>query len=184
MAKPKTPIYTLPHGIEVIGEYAAKGKNRYWRVRIRPHPFFPNVPVVCGGCDVRRSRVILASKLGRALTPKEHAHHGDEDRNNDTPHNIEPLSPAEHNRHHKIGTKHHAKSRAKTSATLKRLYATGVMVPRPTIGSKQWSAKLTEKQAARIKRSSEKTGVLVARYGVSRTTIKQIRNGKIWRHVL
>ena len=37
---PKSPIYVLPHGIEVIGEYAPSRKNRYWRVRIRPHRFF------------------------------------------------------------------------------------------------------------------------------------------------
>jgi hypothetical protein len=132
MCRPlKAPIYVLPHGIEVIGEYQPDASNRYWRVRIRPHRFFPGVRVVFGGMYVHRSRAILASKLGRALTPSEHAHHGDEIREHDTPGNLEPLSAAEHNRHHKTGSRHSEASRAKTSATLTRLYAAGVMAPKP-----------------------------------------------------
>jgi hypothetical protein len=180
---PKAPLYVLPHGIEVIGEYPARGKNRYWRVRIRPHRFFPDAPVVSNGIYVRRSRVVLASKLGRALTPAEHAHHRDEDRNSDVPGNVELLTAAEHNRHHKTGSKHTAASRAKTSETLKRMYAAGVMTPHPTIGSRQWCAKLTEESATSIKHSTERTAALVKKHGVSRTVIKQIRSGKIWRHV-
>lgn len=122
---PKAPIYTLPHGIEVIGEYAPKGKNLYWRLRIRPHPFFPNAVVRFGGIYVRRNRVILASKLGRALTAEEHAHHADEDRDNDSPKNIERLSAADHNRHHKTGSRHSAASKARTSQSLKQAYADG-----------------------------------------------------------
>lgn len=129
--KPKAALYVLPHGIEVIGEYPPDTSNRYWRVRIRPHRFFPGVRIVCGGMYVHRSRAILASKLGRALTPAEHAHHGDEIRDHDMPGNLEPLSAAEHNRHHKTGSRHSAASRAKTSATLKRLYAAGAMTPKP-----------------------------------------------------
>lgn len=127
----KAPIYVLPHGIEVVGEYPPDASNRYWRVRIRPHPFFPGVPVRSNGIDVRRSRAILASKLGRALTPGEHAHHGDENTSNDAPANVERLTAVEHNRHHKTGARHRPESRAKTSATLKRLYAEGAMQPRP-----------------------------------------------------
>ncbi len=127
--KQKAPIYTLPHGIEVIGEYPARGKNPYARLRIRPHPFFPNVKVVSNGIKVRRSRVLLAAKLGRALTQKEHAHHSDENRQNDTMENVVPLSPAEHNRLHKTGAKHRAESKAKTSASLKLAFAEGRHAP-------------------------------------------------------
>ena len=127
---PQKPLYVLPHGIEVIGEYPARGKNRYWRVRIRPHPFFPDVPVVHGGCYVRRSRAVLASKLGRALTPEEHAHHEDEDRDNDVPSNVESLSAAQHNRHHKTGSRHREESKAKTSASVRRAFAEGRITPR------------------------------------------------------
>ena len=70
--KPNPPIYVLPHGIEVIGEYAPNAKCPYWRVRIRPHRFFPNAPVVSNGIYVRRNRVMLAAKLGHALLPAEH----------------------------------------------------------------------------------------------------------------
>jgi hypothetical protein len=128
---PKAALYVLPHGIEVIGEYAPTAKNRYWRVRIRPHPFFPGLRVRFGGIYIHRSRAVLASKLGRALTPTEHAHHGDDGPHADTAANVQALSAAEHTRHHKTGTKHSAASRAKTSATLKALYAAGVMKAHP-----------------------------------------------------
>ncbi|MEJ5127664.1 hypothetical protein WH367_16605 [Comamonas sp. MYb21] len=132
---------------------------------------------------MRRSRVVLASKLGRPLTPAEHAHHDDEDRDNDSISNIKVLTPAEHNRLHKTGTRHRPDSRAKTSTSLKRSYATGAKKPTAILGSQQWCAKLTEKEASTIKHSKEGTTALSNRYGVSRTVIKQIRNGKIWKHV-
>ena len=123
--KPKQPLYVLSHGIEVVGEYPARGANPYARVRMRPHPFFPGVRVVCGAIVVHRSRAVLASKLGRALTPQEHAHHDDECRDNDAPDNVEPLSAAEHNRHHKTGSKHTEQAKARISAGLKRAIAEG-----------------------------------------------------------
>ena len=123
--KPNQPLYVLPYGIAVIGEYAPSGANRYWRVRIRPHPFFSNVKVVSNGIGVRRSRVLLAAQLGRALTPQEHAHHGNEDRHNDAIDNLKLLPADEHMRHHKTSFSHSADSRAKTSASLTRAYAEG-----------------------------------------------------------
>lgn len=122
---PKAPVYVLPHGIEVIGEYPPKGNNAYWRVRIRPHQFFHHVVLRCGGIYVRRSRVILASKLGRALTCEEHAHHCNEDKVDDAGSNVEPISPAEHNRHHKTGTRHTETSKQQLRESMKRAYAEG-----------------------------------------------------------
>lgn len=122
---PLPPLYVLPHGIEVVGEYAPGKHNRYWRVRIRPHAFFPDVAVRFGGIYVRRSRVLLASKLGRALTPEEQAHHRDEDVDNESLENLAALTAAEHNRHHKTGAKHSPESRAKTAASLRAAYAEG-----------------------------------------------------------
>lgn len=181
--KALAPLYMLPHGIEVIGEYPARGKNRYWRVRIRPHRFFPNAPVVSNGIYVRRNRVVLASKLGRALTPAEHAHHRDEDRDRDVPDNVELLTAAEHNRHHKTGTKHRADSKEKTSRSLKHAYATGARIPTPMRGSQQGSSKITEADAAAIKHGGERTRDLVKRYGLSKTVVNQIKRGALWRHV-
>lgn len=122
--KQKPALYKLDHGIEVVGEYPAKGKNRYARLRIRPHRFFPGVPVVSNGIYVRKSRVLLAAKLGRALSPAEHAHHDDEDRTNDTAGNIELLTAAEHNKHHKTGTKHSTEAKQKISIAMKRHHST------------------------------------------------------------
>lgn len=59
----------------------------------------------------------------------------------------------------------------------------GLRVPKPARGSQQGGSKLTEQDALAIKHSTERTGALVERYRVSRTTVKQIRNGSIWRHI-
>lgn len=179
----KSPLYVLPHGIEVIGEYPPNSKTPYWRVMIRPHQLFPGVRVRRGGCIVRRSRAVLASALGRPLSPGEHAHHKDENRHNDSPDNIELLSAAEHNRHHKTGSRHKDDSKAKTSAALKAAYGSGAKVASRTLGIEQKSAKLTEEQASFIRHSTARTGELVEMFGVSRTVVKHIRNGKLWRHV-
>lgn len=119
------PLYTLDHGIIVVGEYAARGKNRYVRLRIRPHPFFPDAPIIANGILVRKNRVVLAAKLGRALLPSEHAHHDDEDPKNDSDGNIELLTASDHNKHHKTGAKHSAESKQKISQSLRRAYAEG-----------------------------------------------------------
>src|SRR5690606_39291446 len=108
MAKPKQPLYVPPHGIEVIGEYAPKGKNKYWRVRIRPHQFFPHVPVVSDGCYVRRSRVVLSAKIGRALLITEIAHHINENKQDDSPDYLEIDSLATHKSTTKSGIIHNA----------------------------------------------------------------------------
>lgn len=120
----KPPLYVLPHGIQVIGEYAPTKINPYWRVRIRPHRFF-NTKIISNGQHLRKNRVLLAAKLGRAIARHEHAHHKDENRENDSMRNIERLTAAEHNRHHHIGLRHTKKIRAQISASLKRCYAEG-----------------------------------------------------------
>lgn len=128
----KQPLYVLPRGIEVVGEYAPTKKNPYWRVRIRPHAFFPEVRERCGGIYVRRSRVILAAKLGRALTAQDIAHHRDEDKLHDSLPNVELQSVAEHNRHHKTGARHSCAARARIAEGVRRAYAEG-RHPRPAI---------------------------------------------------
>lgn len=145
MGRPLKPaLYVLPHGIEVIGEYRPNAKCPYWRVRIRPHRFFPGVPVISGGCYVRRSRAVLASKLGRVLTAHEHAHHGDEDRGNDATHNVDSLTAADHNRHHKTGTRHTEEAKQRISAGLRRAITEGRRLPPPP---PKWLGRVHTQQA-------------------------------------
>lgn len=151
---PKAALYVLPHGIEVIGEYAPNDKCPYWRVRIRPHPFFDGTPVRSNGYDVRRSRVLLAAKLGRALTTQEHAHHDDEDRNNETLSNLVPLTAAEHNRHHKTGSVHTLEAKARISVGLKRAIAEGRR--RPPTGSNWRGKKHASESKQRISESRKR----------------------------
>lgn len=102
---------------------------------------------------------------------------------NDCADNIESLSAADHNKHHKTGTKHRADSRAKTSATLKRLYAEGIMVyiPRDQCGELNPCAKLTNAQAMAIRSSSLRNSVLAVEFNVSRRTIRNIKTGISWK---
>lgn len=125
----KPALYVLPHGIEVVGEYRPNARFPYWRVRIRPHPFFPGARVVSDGCDVKRSHAVLASKIGQALPARSHVHHRDEDCENDHPENLELLTPAQHNRRHKLGSRHRADSKARIAASLKRAHAEGRRKP-------------------------------------------------------
>lgn len=130
------PLYTLAYGIHVIGEYPARGKNRYVRLRIRPHRFFPNAAIVANGILVRKNRVILSIKLGRMLGTNEHAHHRDENELNDAPENLELRTAAEHNQHHKTGSKHSQASKSKISTSLKIAYATGARKKPTTFSGK------------------------------------------------
>lgn len=125
----KQPLYVLPHGIVVISEYPPNAACPYWRVRIRPHPFFPNAKVLANGIYMRRNRVVLTAKLGRALDPMEIAHHRNEDKADDSMDNVELLSIRQHNHEHKAGSRHRPESKAKTSASLKKAYAQGMRSP-------------------------------------------------------
>jgi len=99
MAALKEPIYVLPHGIEVIGEYAPNAKFPYWRVRVRPHPLIVG-KIVHGGIYTRRSKAVATAMLNRIITDDEHVHHGN-GREDDNPAHLEVLSAAKHNAHHK-----------------------------------------------------------------------------------
>ncbi len=46
--------------------------------------------------------------------------------------------------------------------------------------AREREAKLADEQVKAIRESSERTGILAADYGVARTTIQRIRNGKAW----
>jgi hypothetical protein len=53
----------------------------------------------------------------------------------------------------------------------------------PEKGSDRYNAKLTEADALYIRNSSEKGIDLVKKFGVSKTTVSKLRNGKIWSHI-
>ena len=50
-------------------------------------------------------------------------------------------------------------------------------------GERNHKAKLTEQQAKEIKGDKRPTKILMAEYGVGRTTIQGIRSGRRWKHV-
>lgn len=108
----KEPLYITPNlGVEVVGEYTF---GPYMRCYIRPHPAFGDKTII------RRSRLVMADHLGRALLPDEHVHHRNHQRRDDRIENLELTSPAEHNRHHKLGQEHSATAREKISAGLRK----------------------------------------------------------------
>jgi hypothetical protein len=117
-AKTKAPLYVTPNcGIEVIGEFPTTD-GRYIRCNIRPHPFF-------SGTTVLRSRVVMTDALGRKLLRSEHVHHGKKGRHDDSPGNLEVLTAAKHNQHHKTGSKHRPESKRKIADSLRETYAAG-----------------------------------------------------------
>lgn len=179
MAPPlKSPIYLLAHGIEVVGENHAA---RYVMLRLRPHSFFPNATPRGHHIEVQRSRVVMSAHLGRALERNEHVHHGPKGRHDDSLSNLKIISAADHNRHHKTGSKHRPESKEKTTQTLLRLYREGVMVAKPRFGEENHAAKLTAAQVRKIRRSKQSGPNLGRLYGVTRQSINAIKRGETWR---
>lgn len=179
----KPSLYTLPHGIEVVGEYKPSGKNKYWRVRIREHEFF-NVAVIGGGMKVRRSRVIMSSIVGRRILDSEIVHHKNEDLNDDSPANLELMSAADHNRHHKAGFVHSDITKSKIRKAMKRLYASGEKKASVRFGEENTSAKLNPCLVRMIRESSQSANSLAKELGVSKPTVLAVRNNKTWKNIL
>ncbi len=177
----KAPIYVLPHGIEVIGEYAPNKKCPYWRVRVRPHPLIVG-KVVHGGVYIRRSRAIATANLGRIIGPDEHVHHQD-GRENDVPEHLEVLSPAEHMRHHKVGAKHTDEAKKRIGESVTKAYEEGRIERRYLVGSEQKQAKLDDEKVRHIRASTESASSLAKQYGVSKKVVLAARNFKTWKHV-
>lgn len=167
----KPPLYVLPHGVEVIGEYPPRGKNRYWRIRVRPHPFFAG-RIVSGGVDVRRSRAVMSAHLGRALLPTEHVHHKNENRDDDSPENLELLTATEHNQHHKVGATHSKEAREKISLGLKRAIAEGRRNPPPP---PNWSGRALSEEAKKKISATRKARIAS---GVIEKSIPPVHRGE------
>lgn len=179
----KNPIYVLPSKIKVIGEYAPTEKNPYWRVRIANHPLFSSHELVCGGIYTRRCRVVMTSIVGRELRRNEHVHHINGDRTDDRPENLELISAASHNKHHKTGARHSANTKQRISDSLRSAYANGEKVPSVKIGTDNPSAKLTPELVRMIRTSTESAASIANRVGVSKQVVLSARNHKTWKHI-
>jgi hypothetical protein len=158
-AKRKPPLYVTPNcGIEVIGE-CPTSDGRYIRCYIRPHPMF-------SGTTVLRARVVMTDLLGRKLLRNEHAHHGAEGRHVDTQSNLTLLSAAEHNSHHKTGSKHSAAAKRKISAGLRHAHAEGRRTPvDPTLNTHhlvEWHRKLRAGEVVASWAKPERNARLIA----------------------
>jgi hypothetical protein len=119
------PVYVLNHGIVVMAEVAPNKSFPYWRLYIKPHPLFDAALAGNGFCLVRRSRAVKAAEIGRMLLETEHVHHKNENREDDSPDNLELLSAAAHNSHHKTGARHSNITKARIGKTLRTKYRTG-----------------------------------------------------------
>lgn len=119
------PLYVLEHGITVMAEVAPNKACPYWRVYILAHPLFSGKIVGSGWILVRRNRAVMTASLGRMLLRTEHVHHRSEDKADDSLSNLELLSPAAHNAHHKTGSKHSPAVRQKISLALAETYRAG-----------------------------------------------------------
>jgi hypothetical protein len=185
MSRPlKKPIYVLSHNIQVIGEYAPTKINPYWRLRIRPHAFFEGIAVQSNGMLVRKSRAILSSKLGRALTAEEIAHHDNENKLDDSLENIIVETASNHNKHHKLGAKHKEESKKLIGQSLRKAYKDGKKastLKHNQDGELNKMAKLTREIVIEIKASNEKNTALAKRYGVTSKSIRNIKNGVTWK---
>jgi hypothetical protein len=120
-ARSKKPILVLAHGIKVIGEYTG-GLYVVWR--IRPHRFFSG-EISNNGVTVRRCRVIMAAHLGRGLGRLEFVHHKDGNKHHDELSNFELMSAADHNREHKIGSRHTESSKEQIGRSVAAAYRSG-----------------------------------------------------------
>ena len=178
----KEPIYVLPHGIEVIGEYAPNSKCPYWRVRVRPHPLLVG-KVVSNGIYMRRSRVVATSVLGRIIPPEEHVHH-ENGREDDDPKHLEVLTAAQHNQHHKTGSKHTQEAKDRIGSSVKRSYQDGKRANQRFLrGTDQSQAKLDDEKVRMIRSVATPAAKLARQLGVSKQIVLAVRNFKNWKHV-
>ncbi len=153
--KLKEPIYTLPHGIEVIAEYAPTPNNAYWFLRIRPHRLFTG-KIISNGIQIKRSRAIMTSILGRVLLKEECVHHVNSDRGDDCPENLELMMHKDHSSLHSLGSKRSAETRLKMSESIKAGIAEGKLrLPPKSKKGRKLSEKTKAKISATMKRKIE-----------------------------
>jgi len=144
-------LYTLPNEIHVVGEYSPSKSIPYTRVRILEHHLFD--AVVRSGCQqIRKNRVVMTSILGRKLLISEFVHHKNEIKKDDSPGNLELISPADHNKHHKIGTYQSQESKNKISVSMKIAFKEGRHPPLPATNWIGRNHKITTKEKISVSR--------------------------------
>lgn len=134
--------------------------------------FMPEHPQASRSGYVRRSHLVMESALGRPIAPHEVVHHINEVRDDDRPENLEVLpSQAHHVRHHNIGRQRGRKLTPDDVREIRRLLAAG---PSPRVrrrGRRGETGRPTDPNSVRS---------IGALFGVSYTTIADIRDGKAY----
>lgn len=69
------------------------------------------------------------------------------------------------------------------SDNIKDMWAKGRANPKPSLGSKHGISKLSENEVLQIRGSTESGKSLSEKYGVTQTTISDIRHRRIWKHI-
>jgi len=167
----KKPIYELPYGIKVLHEnYTA----RYVMCRIEAHSLFPNSKITPQSRQyIQRSRVVMTAALGRPLAFHEHVHHINEDeKHNDDLDNLEILWSDEHNRHHKLGTKHTDSVKKQIGESLRKAYNEGRKV-------KSLRSQVGENNNFYGKIHSEQTKQIMREKALERNRKRREENGKM-----
>jgi len=130
------------------------------------------------GLPVYIHREVLEKKIGRKLEPWEISHHKDDNKRNNNPDNLEVSTNTKHGKHHYEEQSKEWKEKFKMSNPEGK--------GKKLRGSQHPNSKLTEINVKEIKHclnNGETQTSLGKRFGVDRTTIRDIKNSTVWKHV-
>jgi len=117
------------------------------------------------GVCIDEHRLLMEKHIGRKLTRHEVVHHKNGDGRDNRLENLEIMSQSAHARHHMLGN---------------------IISNNKQIGEKNGQAKLTSKKVFCIKKSltqDANISALSRKFGVSRKSIRRIRDGECWVHI-
>lgn len=131
--------------------------------------YVPGHPGASNTGYILRARWVMEKHLGRPLLSSETVHHINGDKTDDRVENLELMTCGEHTKAHW------------------RANPTRVYDQLTTYGEGHYLAKLTVNAVREIREryatGSTSQRKLAKEYGVERTTIRHVLNGKTWRHV-